>query len=81
VFERSPDREGPISRQDKVAVVVEGGGGDTEVGGGRVPDGMARAVDEPEIAFCGMELEVGSRVDGDGACGPDGNTSRVHNGC
>lgn len=80
MFERRPDREGPISHEGKVTVVIEGGGGDTEVGGGGVPDGMARAVDEAEVAFSGMELEVGSRVDGDGACGPDGYASREDNG-
>lgn len=80
MFERRPDRGGPISHEGKVTVVIEGGGRDTEVGGGGVPDGMARAVDKAEVALSGMELEVGSRVDGRCACRPDGDTSRVNNG-
>ncbi len=72
----SPDRECPISHEGKVSVVIKGGGGDTKVNSGRVPDGMARVVDYLEVAFSGMELEVGSK---DGAYGLDGDTSKVNN--
>lgn len=61
-------------------MVIKGGGGDTKVGGGGVPDGMARAVDKSEVACGGMEPEVGGGVDGVGACRPDGYPARVHNG-
>lgn len=61
-------------------MVVEGGRGDTEANGGGVPDGMARAVDEPEVACSGMELKVGSGVNGGGTSRPDRDASRVDNG-
>lgn len=44
VVEWRPDWEGTIGK-DKVAIVVEGSGGDAKVGGGGVPDGVASAIE------------------------------------
>lgn len=65
----SPEQEGPISNEGKVFIVIEGGRRDTKVCGGRVLDNI---IDKPKVAFSEMELEVGNRVDGDGACKLEG---------
>jgi hypothetical protein len=44
VVERRPYGESGVG-EDKVAVVIERGGGDTEVGSGGFPDCMARAIE------------------------------------
>lgn len=76
VVEAGPDIIGAVT-EDKVAGVVEQGGGDAAAGGVGVPDGAVGAVDEAEGAG-GEEVEGAGGVNGAG--GPDGKGAGVGDG-